>query len=190
MALSSLRRMMDCCLLEPNHWLKPCKVFLFFSVCFHRCCPLTLIKRRIRHKIYMMTSSNQNIFCIIGLLCREFAGHPWIPLTGACGAELWCFSLIATWINGGVNRYASDLICHHAHYDVTVIYLNICKTHMSRPGIFLAMVCTLSAITCKWMSLYKCLDGLLQAFGISSASAMEMLWSCTETSIQIQWVPL
>ena len=160
------------------------------NVCCHRCCLLTLIKRRIRPKVYTMMSSNENIFCIIGLLCREFIGHRWIPLTGASGAELWCFSLIATWIKGGVNRYASDLRCHQAQYDVTVMYLNICKTQMSRPGIFLAMVCTFIAITCKWMSLYKCLDGLLQAFGISSDSAMEMLWPCTETSIQIQWVLL
>ena len=123
-ALSSLRRMMDCCLLELNHWLKPCKVFNF-PVCFHRCCLLTLIKWRIKPKIYTMTSSNENIFCIIGLLSREFPGHRRIPLTGARDAELWFFSLIATWIKGGVNRYASDLRCHHAHYDVTVMYLNI-----------------------------------------------------------------
>ena len=39
----------------------------------------------------MMMSSNRNIFCITGLLCREFTGHWWIPRTKASDAELWCF---------------------------------------------------------------------------------------------------
>ena len=39
----------------------------------------------------MMTSSNWNIFRVIGPLCREFTGHRWIPLTKASDAELWCF---------------------------------------------------------------------------------------------------
>ena len=35
------------------------------------------------------------------------------------------FSLICTWINGWVNkREAGDLRCHHAHYDVTVLWLD------------------------------------------------------------------
>ena len=39
----------------------------------------------------MMTSSNENIFCVTGLLCGEFTGHRWIPCTKASDAELWCF---------------------------------------------------------------------------------------------------
>ena len=44
---------------------------------------------------HMMMSSNGNIFCITGHLCREFTGHGWIPHTKA--VEL---SLICNWING------------------------------------------------------------------------------------------
>ena len=39
----------------------------------------------------LMTSSNGNIFRVIGLLCGEFTGHRWIPQTKANDAELWCF---------------------------------------------------------------------------------------------------
>ena len=41
--------------------------------------------------VYMMTSSNGNIFRITGPLCREFTGHRWIPRIMASDAELWCF---------------------------------------------------------------------------------------------------
>ena len=40
---------------------------------------------------HMMTSSNENIFRVTGLLYEEFTGHRWIPHTKASGAELWCF---------------------------------------------------------------------------------------------------
>ena len=46
---------------------------------------------------YMMTSSNGNIFRVIGPLWGEFTGYRWIPLTKASDAELWCFSLIGAW---------------------------------------------------------------------------------------------
>ena len=39
----------------------------------------------------MMTSSNGNIFRVIGPLCLKFTGHRWILLTKANDAELWCF---------------------------------------------------------------------------------------------------
>ena len=38
-----------------------------------------------------MTSSNGNIFRVIGHLCGEFTGPRWIPRTKASDAELWCF---------------------------------------------------------------------------------------------------
>ena len=38
-----------------------------------------------------MTSSNGNIFRVIGPLWGESTGHRWIPLTKASDAELWCF---------------------------------------------------------------------------------------------------
>ena len=37
---------------------------------------------------HMMTSSNGNIFHVIGHLCGEFTGHRWIPSTEASDAEL------------------------------------------------------------------------------------------------------
>ena len=40
--------------------------------------------------IFMMTSSNGNIFRVTGPLCEEFTGHQWIPRTKASDAELWC----------------------------------------------------------------------------------------------------
>ena len=42
-------------------------------------------------RISMMTSSNGNIFRVIGPLCGEFTGPWWIPSTKASDAELWCF---------------------------------------------------------------------------------------------------
>ena len=39
----------------------------------------------------MMTSSNGNIFRVIGHLCGEFTGLRWIPCTKANGAEPWYF---------------------------------------------------------------------------------------------------
>ena len=69
----------------------------------------------------MMTSSNGNIFRATGLLCGEFTGHRWIPLTKASDAKL-RFFMICAWTNGCVNnRYSGDLRRHHAHYDVTVM---------------------------------------------------------------------
>ena len=41
--------------------------------------------------IYIMTSSNGNIFHITSLLCGEFTSDRWIPYTKASDAELWCF---------------------------------------------------------------------------------------------------
>ena len=41
----------------------------------------------------MMTSSDGNIFRVIGPLCGEFTGHLWIPLTKASDAELRSFGV-------------------------------------------------------------------------------------------------
>ena len=41
--------------------------------------------------LFMMTSSNGNIFSVTGHLCGEFTGPRWIPHTKASDAELWCF---------------------------------------------------------------------------------------------------
>ena len=39
----------------------------------------------------MMTSSNRNIFRVIGPLRGDFTGHRWTPLTKTSDAELWWF---------------------------------------------------------------------------------------------------
>ena len=41
--------------------------------------------------MFMMTSSNGNIFRGTGHLYGEFTGPRWIPRTKASDAELWCF---------------------------------------------------------------------------------------------------
>ena len=41
--------------------------------------------------MFMMTSSNGNIFRVTDPLGGEFTGHRWIPLTKASDAELWRF---------------------------------------------------------------------------------------------------
>ena len=43
------------------------------------------------HWYSMMMSSNGDIFHVTGLLCGEFIGPRWIPLTKASDAELWYF---------------------------------------------------------------------------------------------------
>ena len=71
----------------------------------------------------MMTSSNGNIFRVIGHLCGEFIGGRWISRTKTSDAKLFLmFSLICDWINGWVNNgEAGDLRRHRAHYDVSVM---------------------------------------------------------------------
>ena len=71
--------------------------------------------------LYMMTSSNGNIFRVTGTLCGEVTGHQWIPLTKARDAEP-DVSLIRVCKNGLVHILkAVDLRRHHAHHDVTVM---------------------------------------------------------------------
>ena len=42
-------------------------------------------------QVFMMTSTNENIFRVTGPLWRETTVHRWIPLTKTNNAELWCF---------------------------------------------------------------------------------------------------
>ena len=66
----------------------------------------------------MMTSSNGNLFCVIGPLCGEFTGHRSI---GHWRGAL-MFHLICAWINGWANnREPGDLRPHRAHYNVIVM---------------------------------------------------------------------
>ena len=77
-------------------------------------------------RVYMMTSSNGNLFRVTGPLCGEFTGHQWIPRTKTSDAELWCFLWSAHWINGWANtREAGNLRRQCAHYDVIVMVTRI-----------------------------------------------------------------
>ena len=51
----------------------------------------TAVVRKTGGWIFMMTSSNENIFHVTGSLCGDFTGHRWILLTKASDAELRCF---------------------------------------------------------------------------------------------------
>ena len=70
----------------------------------------------------MMTSSNENIFCVTGHLCGELTGPGEFP---AQGPVTWSFDvffdlcLINGWLS---NREAGDLRRRHAHYDVIVLF--------------------------------------------------------------------
>ena len=70
----------------------------------------------------MITSSNGNIFRVIGPLGGESTDDRWnfphkVQWRGAL-----IFSLICAWANAWANnRDAGDLRRHHAHYDVTVM---------------------------------------------------------------------
>ena len=78
------------------------------------------------NNLYIMSSSNGNIFRVTGPLCGEFTGPRWIPRTKVSDAELWFFSLSCAWINYWVNnREAGDLRRHRAHYDVRVMGTNL-----------------------------------------------------------------
>ena len=75
-------------------------------------------------EMYMMTSSNGNIFRVTGPLCGEFTGHRWIPRTKASDVEPLCFLWSAPWISSWVhNCEAGDLRRQRPHYDVIVMAL-------------------------------------------------------------------
>ena len=61
-------------------------------------------------RIFMMTSSNGNIFRVTDPLCGEFTGH-----------RLWCFFDLCLDKRLSKNRKAGDLRRHRAHYDVIVM---------------------------------------------------------------------
>ena len=74
-------------------------------------------------EIYMMTTSNENIFRVTGPLCGEFTAQRAVnsPHKGQWRGAL-MFSLICAWINVWVNNgEAGDLRRHRAHYDVIVM---------------------------------------------------------------------
>ena len=77
-----------------------------------------------RHQI------NGNIFCVTGPLWGEYTGHRYIPLTKASGLEFGYFLWSAEQTNGWANnRTTANSWRHRAHYDVTVMNLQV----VSRP---------------------------------------------------------
>ena len=74
---------------------------------------------RLTYDVFMITSSNGNIFRVTGPLCGEFTGDRWIPLTKASDAQLW-------WANG-LNKQSrrwwfETLSCslwHHCNVEFT-----------------------------------------------------------------------
>ena len=69
----------------------------------------------------MMTSSNENIFCVTGRLWWESTVfYRWIPIRKASDDELWCFLWSAP--EQTAEQTIETLVrCHGAHYDVTVM---------------------------------------------------------------------
>ena len=95
--------------------------------------------------LYMMMSSNGNIFRITGHLCGEFTGYRWIPRTKGKWRGAWMFSLIYARINGWVNTGESgDLRCHHAHYNVIVMKHRVFYVNRSQEIFIWLALCYLS----------------------------------------------
>ena len=86
--------------------------------------------------LFMMKSSNGNIFRVTGNLCREFIGHRWHSSHKGQWRGPLMFSFICSWINASVNNgEAGDWRRHRAHYDVILMYQNkqgACSIYRSR----------------------------------------------------------
>ena len=109
----------------------------------------------------MMMSSNGNICRVTGLMCGEFTGERWSPLSKASDAELWCFLWSASEQNGSANnRGASDLICHLAFYDAKVmtvpinIYRQMCMS-ITAPLITFWIFCLLLMLNKRVIALHE-----------------------------------
>ena len=78
------------------------------------------------------------------LLCGEFTGRWWIPLTKASDAQLWCFLLICAWTNGWVNNWdAGDLRHHRTQYDVAVMWQLCWSVHLDNFLFFVEYIFTI-----------------------------------------------
>ena len=69
----------------------------------------------------MMTSSNENIFCVTGHLCREITGHRCIPCTKANDMKFDVFFDLRLNKRLSKNGEADDFKRHRSHYDVIVM---------------------------------------------------------------------
>ena len=79
---------------RPGTWRQEGVQFQFSSSIL-QCLQASLNTKRNRPlaSVFMMTSSNGNIFRVTGHLCGKFTGHLWIPRTKASDTELWRFLL-------------------------------------------------------------------------------------------------
>ena len=69
----------------------------------------------------IMTSSNRSIFRVTGLVCGEFNGNRWFPLTRTSDAEPWCFLWSVHVQTVGQTIETPVIRGHCAHYDVIVM---------------------------------------------------------------------
>ena len=93
-----------------------------------------------RFVLYVMTSSNRNIFRVTGPLCGDFTGPGEFPAQRPVTRAL-MFSLICPRMNDWVNsREAGDLRHHRGHYDVIVMIFKL----------MLFATCCLATITVSW----------------------------------------
>ena len=88
-------------------------------------------------------------------------GIHWSPINSPHKGE-WrealMFSLICAWTNGWVNkRDASQLRCHHAHYDITVMDSdeNACQNYTRRASIMVSISLTHIWQHRSWLTLAK-----------------------------------
>ena len=82
----------------------------------------TALDTTVRIGISWWRHQMETFFRVTGLLCGEFTGHRWIPLTEANDAELCYFFYLRLWVN---NREAGDLRRHRTHYDDIVMYVEL-----------------------------------------------------------------
>ena len=97
------------------------------SYCFFQDC--VIWEDILLQNYHRMTSSNGNIFHIIGLLCGELTGHQWIPCTKASDVELWCFlwSVPESTVEQTMETTVIwDAIS--AYYDIIVMMCLICNS--------------------------------------------------------------
>ena len=105
---------------------------------FHKKCLWTKSVTSVVTCVRMMTSSNENMFRITGLLCGEFTGHRWILLTKASEAGLWCFlwsfatGAIVSKLNGSekiwvnsIDNLATTTTAHRGHISWGVLNFQV-----------------------------------------------------------------
>ena len=108
---------------------------------------------------FMMTSSNGNIFCVNGPLCREFTGPCEFPWHKGQWRGTLMFSLICVWINGWVNNHeAGDLRRYRGHYDVNVMFFGLMSGRwnmLTHPGLLLSTMINFNHCMDKLLHYHK-----------------------------------